>query len=131
MDSASYSQTPFSKVPNKAIVTSNIFICSPTNTPQTPVTKAPTIADVPHASAPATNDPSLGNSYRLEGNSRHSKPTPIFIANNDSLDFNSLNLSLKDLLGETYTTKSNKYGINITCHNTDSYAELLNFLQDN
>lgn len=34
VDSASYSQTPFSKVPNKAIVASNILICGPTNTPK-------------------------------------------------------------------------------------------------
>lgn len=129
LDSVPSTPTPFRKAPNKAIVTSNILISGPT-VPLNTVTKVPTV-NSSHAFEPATKDSTHDNSCRLKDKRRHLKPSPIFIANNESLDFNSLNASLKDLLGDTYLTKSNKYGINITCHNNESHAKLRKFLLDN
>lgn len=130
LESDPYSQTTTSNAPSKAIVTSNTLICGPTNIPQTQATKVST-TNFPYAPASATKGTTLVNNCQLKDNSRHSKPSPIFISNNDALDFNSLNASLKDLLGETFLTKSNKNGINITCHDYESHAKLRKFLLDN
>lgn len=130
LDSVPCTLSPLSKAPSKAIVTSNILISGPTNALQNTVAKVPTV-NSSHAFTSAKKDSTHDNSCRLKDKSWHFKPTPTFIANNGSLDFNSLNASLKDLLGDTYLTKSNKYGVNITCLNNEAHAKLRKFLLDN
>lgn len=137
---ASYLHTPPRIVSNKAVVTSNITLCGPTtariqnsnaNTkPNTSINDKALHTPANIILQPGANPHSPFSSHS-DGNNWHLKPSPISIAYNDSFDFNTLNSTLKEMLGDTYFTKSNKHGTNIMCHNANSYAKLRRYLQDN
>lgn len=64
-------------------------------------------------------------------NDRTDRPTPIFIYTNDKLNFELLDSKIKEIIGETYCTKSNKHGIRVLCKDMDSHIKLRQFLDEN
>lgn len=134
---ASHLHTSHRVVSSKAVVTSNITLCGPTTARiqnLSAKTNDNTSINAKAFHTPANNTFNPGTSPQIshtEGNNWHLMPSPITITYNDSFDFNTLNSTLKELLGDNYATKSNKHGINIMCHNANSYAKLRSYLQDN
>lgn len=84
--------------------------------------------DTPKAAS--KNEP-LKPSKEASLKSPAAKPTPVFILESEYCDFNSLNAILKDLLGDTYITRSNKNGFRVNCYNMESQKKLLDYLKVN
>lgn len=114
--------------PSKAVVTSDILLVGPSKPVNKVSTKPQHVLDT--SKAANKNEPLKPNS---EANSKSLalKPTPIFISDSENCNFNSLNTMLKDLIGDTYITKSNKNGFCVKCNNMDSYKKLIGYLNDN
>lgn len=114
-----------SNAPSKAIVTSNILLSGPS------ASSAQHVGVPSHVTESAKTASKNESQTETKLPSMTVKPSPIFIEENEKCNYNSLNSTLKELIGDTFTTKANKKGFRVICHNMDSYKKLLDYLKDN